>query len=90
MDHFDRDRKLISNRLYRHNADRIDINGSVFYIKDLSKVGRDLSKSIIIDNLKDNFCRQPRNGIQITTWKHNQLDRELRILQELLLQMIKD
>ena len=71
LDHFDMDRKLISNRLYRHNTDRIEYNGSLFYIKDLSRCDRDLTKTIIIDNIKDNFCRQPRNGIQITTWKHD-------------------
>ena len=57
LDHFDKDRRLISNRLYRQHTDKIDYNGSQFYIKDLSRVGRDLKKTIIIDNIKDNFCR---------------------------------
>jgi len=31
-------------------------------------IGRDLSKSIIIDNIASNFKLQPRNGIAISTW----------------------
>ena len=57
LDHFDKDRTLISNRLYRHHTDKIEYNGTQFYIKDLSRVGRNLKKTIIIDNIKDNFCR---------------------------------
>ena len=39
--------KIISYRLYRQHAVR---NGAVF-IKDMSKLGRDLSKVIIVDNV---------------------------------------
>ena len=38
---------IISYRLYRQHAVR---NGPVF-IKDMSKIGRDLSKIIIVDNV---------------------------------------
>lgn len=31
-------------------------------------INRDLSKSIIIDNIASNFKMQPRNGIAISTW----------------------
>jgi len=31
-------------------------------------IGRDLSRSIIIDNIGSNFKLQPRNGIAISTW----------------------
>jgi CTD small phosphatase-like protein 2 len=41
----------ISHRMYRQHA--LPYNG--FYVKDLSRVGRDLSKTIIVDNIADNF-----------------------------------
>ena len=55
---------LISHRLYREHT-RIEDYVS---IKDISLINRDLSKSIIIDNIQSNFKMQPRNGIAISTW----------------------
>jgi len=37
-------------------------------IKDLSKLGRDLSKTIIVDNIAENFVLQKDSGIFISTW----------------------
>jgi CTD small phosphatase-like protein 2 len=36
--------------------------------KDLSKLGRDPRKIIIVDNLAENFQLQPDNGIFIQSW----------------------
>jgi CTD small phosphatase-like protein 2 len=47
------------------------------YIKDLSILGRDMKKTIIIDNIKDNFERQEANGIEIVTWTSDPQDKEL-------------
>ena len=49
---------LIKHRLYRQHTVQFQCQntGSVQYIKDLSKLGRDLEKCIIVDNLKENFC----------------------------------
>lgn len=49
---------------------------------------------IIVDNIAENFCRQPRNGIEIATWTGNEhegisFDVELRYLQRLLLNMVQ-
>lgn len=41
----------IKYRLYRHHATQ---TGAVF-IKDLSKLGRDISRVIIVDNVAENF-----------------------------------
>lgn len=49
-------------------------------IKDLSRVGRPLERTIIIDNLKENFMWQKDNGIQIKTWYSDQQDDELQKL----------
>ena len=48
--------------MHRENCD-IDEEGRI--LKDLSKLGRDLKKTIIIDNLSDNFRLTPENGICI-------------------------
>ena len=50
------------------------------YIKDLSKLGRDLSKVCIIDNNQDNFSLQPENGLCISSYYGEQNDNELYLL----------
>ena len=54
----------ITHRLYRQHT---SIENGVF-IKDLSKLGRDLNKTIIVDNVAENFQKQPENGILIKSW----------------------
>ena len=52
-------------------------------------LGRDLKKTIIVDNIKDNFERQPRNGIEILTWLNDPADRELSKLGVFLADLVK-
>lgn len=59
-------------------------------IKDLSKLGRPLTRTIIIDNLAENFQRQPRNGIEIGTWKWNPNDVELKVLMRELSKIVNN
>ena len=54
----------ISHRLYRQHAVR---EGPV-YLKDLTKLGRELPHMIIVDNVAQNFARQSDNGIHIRSW----------------------
>lgn len=49
----DPQKNLIKHRLYRQHT----IFNDDDYIKDLNLLGRDLSKTIIIDNLCENFQR---------------------------------
>ena len=62
-------------------------NGS--YIKDLSKLGRDLKRVCIIDNNKDNFSLQPENGLFISSYFGEQNDNELLLLCNDLMKIIE-
>lgn len=56
--------KIIKHRLYRQHA----LPHGSCYIKDLTRIGRPLSRMIIVDNLAENFQLQPENGIMIKSW----------------------
>ena len=73
----------INYKLYRKHTDQI--NG--IFIKDLSKLGRDINKVIIIDNNKDNFSLQPENGLHISSFLGDQNDDELYSLSEDLMKI---
>lgn len=77
LDVLDSEKTFLSHRLYRQHTQYDD----GVYVKDLSILGRDLSKTIIIDNIKENFERQERNGIEILSWTSDPHDRELDKLQ---------
>ena len=59
-------------------------------VKDLSLLGRDLTKVCIIDNTKSNFELQPKNGLHILPFYDNQKDTELKDLLPDLLKIAKD
>lgn len=64
LDEIENTNKYFTKRLYRQHTVIIE-NGIV---KDLSKLGRDLSKVVIIDNMPQNFRLQKENGIFIKNY----------------------
>ena len=79
--------KFFDGRLYREHATKIGNK----YIKDLSKIGRDLSKTLIVDNNPHSFKFQHENGILINAYfgeKSN--DKALIELQKILIKIYKD
>ena len=84
LDLLDPNKKLIKYRLYRQH---VSLSGITF-CKDLSKIGRDLGRTIIVDNLEDNFKLQPNNGIHIWTWLDDMKDTQLEDLGKILKDLI--
>ena len=75
----------IKYRLYRQHTSQ---NGP-FLVKDLSLLGRDINRTIIIDNISDNFILQPDNGIFISTWYDDMRDHFLDEITPLLREIVE-
>ena len=81
----EKNKKYFNKRLFR---DYCTLIGSS-YVKDLSKLGRDLSKTIIIDNDLGCFYLQQENGILIKSFNGEKDDKILFNLIKILKEIIK-
>ena len=72
IDYIDPDKRA-SGRLFRDAW----IWKDQYYIKDLSRLGRDQSSIIIIDNSPTAYCRNIENAVPIKTWFNDKNDTEL-------------
>ena len=77
LDILDINNNIIKYRLYRSHLSLRNINNDV---KDLSLLGRDLSKVIMIDNFSENYKLQQDNGLPINSWFGDTNDTSLRDL----------
>eukprot|EP00434_Breviolum_minutum_P026236 symbB.v1.2.023193.t1/scaffold2107.1/size91221/2 len=75
----------IQHRLFREACTRYKEG----YVKDLSRLGRDLNHVIIIDNMPICYALQPHNAIPIQTWKDDPKDTELLDLLPILMSLAR-
>jgi Dullard-like phosphatase family protein len=79
-------KKYFDYRLYRDHTIIIDND----FVKDISRLGRDLSKIIIVDNMEQNYKLQKNNGITIRPfWGKDNDDSALIDLLEILIEIAK-
>ena len=82
-----KEKKYFEFRLYREHTTQFGTK----YIKDLAKLGRDLSKVIIVDNLSQCFKLNKENGILISSFfGEDENDKALIELQKILIKIYYD
>ena len=87
IDAVEEDKIYFDHRLYREHAIIIDND----FVKDLTRIGRPLDKTIIVDNMPQNFRLQKENGIIIKAfWGEDNYDTALYDLIPILVNIAKE
>lgn len=66
--------KVIDYRLFREAC---TIHKATNYVKDLTRLGRDMKGTLIIDNSPHSYLFQPDHALPCTSWFDERSDREL-------------
>lgn len=74
IDAIDPDNAYITARIYREGTTRTDYYQCV---KDMSLVGRDLSRTVLVDDTPLAFLHQPDNGVPVLGFRGDPDDRLL-------------
>ncbi|XP_007896971.1 CTD small phosphatase-like protein 3 [Callorhinchus milii] len=73
VDILDPNRRLIRHCLFRKHCRCVQ--GS--YVRELSVLGRDLAKTVVVDSSHEAYAFQITNGIQVKSWFEDRRDQEL-------------
>lgn len=74
--HIDPNGKFFKFKFFRNDCTLIQNN----IFKDLSRLGRNLARTLIVDDSPEVFSLLPANGLQIKRWKGDFEDKNLSIL----------
>ncbi|XP_002985977.2 probable C-terminal domain small phosphatase [Selaginella moellendorffii] len=69
LDRLDPTGNLFTHHLYRDSCSPKEVRGKKV-VKDLSRLGRDLRHTVIVDDKPESFCLQPSNGLVIRAFKN--------------------
>lgn len=72
LDRLDR-KRVIAHRLYRDSCKEVDGR----FVKDLSELGRDLKRVVIVDDNPNSYMLQPCNAVPVRPFVDDLEDREL-------------
>ena len=77
LDRLDPDRSIFAKRWYRADCSAVMTPHAPRYAKDLTRLGGNPSRVVLVDNNPDSFRRNPENGILVPSFTHDPNDDSL-------------